>query len=259
MLYATDLDRTLIFSKKFKETCGEKVVCVEKKKGEEISYMTARAVRLLNECKAQGVKIVPTTTRSLEQYKRVSIIQDSEYAITTNGGIILRNGKEDAEWTSYIASSIRKTEGFLDIPKRIAQISGCIETELTLVDGVFYYTKVKAGCKERVREFLDTALNKNDWNYTIQGKKVYIIPKVVTKENALTYVERQEGKILDVVSGDGKLDEGMLKKGRLCIIPEGSEVLGYIGEEREYEKVAAGLEGTVEMLEKVKRMGLNEA
>ena len=101
-IFATDLDRSLMFSSKFLEE-GMKSVCIETLEGKEISYMLEESLNLLDKVKGtSGLGFIPVTTRSVEQYKRVSSIQDCEYAITTNGGVILHKGKKYDKWEKHI-------------------------------------------------------------------------------------------------------------------------------------------------------------
>lgn len=64
----TDLDNTLIYS--YKHEIGGPKTCVEIYQGREISFMTETSHRLLGQlCSKPGVLVVPTTTRTLEQYE----------------------------------------------------------------------------------------------------------------------------------------------------------------------------------------------
>ena len=94
----TDLDRTMIFSKRFYKD-GEDLIPIESKKGEVISYMTKEALRIVEE---QSSFIIPTTTRTLAEFKRVEPFQKCEWAIVGNGSIILHKGSILEEWNEHI-------------------------------------------------------------------------------------------------------------------------------------------------------------
>ena len=80
MLFATDLDRTIIYSNKFVENY-QTVSCVEHLDGREISYMSHRALELLAQAKTRcDIHLVPITTRSLAQFSRIIPLQDCPYA-----------------------------------------------------------------------------------------------------------------------------------------------------------------------------------
>lgn len=78
----TDLDNTLIYS--YKHEIGGPKTCVEIYQGREISFMTETSHRLLGQlCSKPGVLVVPTTTRTLEQYQRIDLgIGVPEYALS---------------------------------------------------------------------------------------------------------------------------------------------------------------------------------
>ena len=94
----TDLDRTMIFSKCFYKD-GEALIPIESKKGEVISYMTKEALRIVQE---QSSFIIPVTTRTLAEFKRVKPFQECDWAIVGNGSTILHKGVVLKEWTEHI-------------------------------------------------------------------------------------------------------------------------------------------------------------
>lgn len=76
MIYASDLDRTLIFSHRFldEHKYNKKIVLVEDKDGKEISYMSELAYNKLQEINNnKDITFIPTTTRSLEEYNRIRL------------------------------------------------------------------------------------------------------------------------------------------------------------------------------------------
>ena len=84
----TDLDNTLIYSRK---TFIEDKINVEIYNGEEISFMSKYSNELL--CKLSAhLLIVPITTRTYPQYKRINFGILPEYVLCANGGILLKNG-----------------------------------------------------------------------------------------------------------------------------------------------------------------------
>ncbi|MFR0871963.1 MAG: hypothetical protein ACLSG5_11605 [Oscillospiraceae bacterium] len=90
-LIFSDLDGTLIFSASRKQP-GD-IVC-EYKDNREISCITKRQAELL-----PGLEIIPVTTRSIEQYRRIRFPEgfSPEYALTDNGGTLLVNGVPDPD------------------------------------------------------------------------------------------------------------------------------------------------------------------
>lgn len=93
----SDLDNTLIFSHR-KEYNEEKIL-VEYIDGKEQSYISAKLAQFLKEC--SNISLIPITTRSCEQYKRIFVLPDmlhEQHALTCNGGVLLIDGVVDEEW-----------------------------------------------------------------------------------------------------------------------------------------------------------------
>ena len=139
---------------------------------------------------------------------------------------------------------------FKEIEEYLGLFREYFEKDPKIVDNVFFFMKLK---EDEVRNnellgILDRNLDKSKWTFTLQGLKLYIIPREISKENALMFLKEylKENKL--VVSGDGKLDYGFLSIGDIRIIPQGSEVLDYITDKNfVYKSVPNGLLGTIDL------------
>ena len=96
MVFATDLDRTMIYSRSFVTKDNMEYLAMFPD-GQVSNFMTKKAYELLNELKKR-MFVVPCTTRSLEQFTRLIQFRDCEYAICDNGATILHNGKINKQW-----------------------------------------------------------------------------------------------------------------------------------------------------------------
>ena len=67
ILFASDLDNTLLFSHRHRQP-GDR--CVELLNGAEQGFFTQRTLDLLPQV-VQRVQLLPVTTRSIEQYRRI--------------------------------------------------------------------------------------------------------------------------------------------------------------------------------------------
>ena len=252
MLFATDLDRTIIYSNKFVENY-QTVSCVEHLDGREISYMSHKALELLAQVKIRNdIYLVPITTRSLAQFSRIIPLQDCPYAVVANGGIILHKGQPLKVWQEHIERT-RQIQA-LDYPK-ILDILTKYQKYLTrtpsLVDNLFFFTKVTED-QDIVQEFilpsLEYDLKDLEWTFTLQGLKLYIIPKEISKENALSFLQDYLKEEFLITSGDGKLDAGFLSLGDIKMIPKNSEVYQLIDNKDGYMIVNQGIEGAEDIL-----------
>ena len=252
-IFATDLDRTMIYSNRFDVS---ECVGVETYNGSEISYMTERALDILRMLNLKTT-LIPTTTRSVEQFKRVRPFQNTEWAITSNGGTILHYGEVYEPWHIDVHMKLREKNFdtiLTDIGLESAFTIYDMEYAPRLVDGVFYYMKIKDGMKTYVSDFLKTALP-DGWSFTIQGIKLYIIPTEITKESALAYlidVIAGPSLVNIITAGDGELDVEFLKLGDTIYIPQNTAAADAFDDlDEEYEMVESSPYGAEDILEEI--------
>ena len=108
--FHTDLDNTILYS--YKHDIGPYKSCVEIYQGRQVSYITDNTCTLLQQLK-EKISIVPTTTRTIEQYNRIDLsVFSPRYALVCNGGVLLIDGREDTEWYEQslkLVSNCRET------------------------------------------------------------------------------------------------------------------------------------------------------
>ena len=117
MIVFSDLDRSIIYSKRFLKDDTTKLE-IEIYNGENISYISKETVELIKKIK-QNSYFIPTTTRTIEQFKRISFSKyglDFKYAVTSNGGNILVNGEVDKEYKLLIKEKLKFLDSFFIIP-----------------------------------------------------------------------------------------------------------------------------------------------
>ena len=113
VIYATDLDRTLIFSKRFLDEYNNNETeysLVETFEGKEISYISNKVKNKLHELNNNSNVIVPVTSRSIDEYNRIKLPITPEYTILSCGGTILKNGEPIKEYEDYLSRNIKRIE-----------------------------------------------------------------------------------------------------------------------------------------------------
>lgn len=112
MIFASDLDQTLIYSTRSMGLDGAEgsglVMPAETKDGQVLSYFLTEMLPLLQAI-AKEVHFIPVTTRTMEQYNRIELFREHiapTYAVTSNGGNILVNGVRDEAWSMHIQKLI---------------------------------------------------------------------------------------------------------------------------------------------------------
>jgi hydroxymethylpyrimidine pyrophosphatase-like HAD family hydrolase len=225
MIFASDLDQTLIYSERsMGDISASELVPVELYQGQYISFMTASAIDKL-EALIQTVQFVPVTTRTPEQFNRIFTIKDRfqpEYVIVSNGGTILVNGDTDREWNDRMREAVHThCANHLEILNLFTQIASDRWVKSTrLCDDWFYSIVVE---REHLPEESVAEMRKQlaplGWSYSLQGRKIYLVPEKVSKGAAIEYVKEKLGSNYVFAAGDSLLDESLLLAADYAIAP----------------------------------------
>lgn len=217
MLFLSDLDNTLIFSYK---KLSERDLCVEKKDGKSLSYMTYRSAELFSES-VRRVTFIPVTTRSAEQYGRIYFPDGyvPKYAVIDNGANLLINEKPDEQWRSEIIPAINESLPEIRECEKFLQKCGEVYFDIRFVDDSFLFTKCHES--ERVMAELLSAVKPAKTRLFTNGDKLYAIPNGISKKNALEGLKKRLNNELVIAAGDSLFDEDMLSAADIAIVKFG--------------------------------------
>ena len=225
VLYATDMDRTIIFSKRFMEEYPptSPYDVAETKDDRIISYISVPVKKKLNElCRHKNVQVIPVTTRSIDEFNRINIGLNNKYAIVSNGGTILENGKPMKEWEEYIHKNGNRMSLMCALLDLGELKSVC--RDVTIIDGKYLFTKTDD--EERFDLEVQYLIEKYpSLTFTRQRKKIYVVPKSFSKAIALRWLQNKLGVDKLVASGDSELDLPMLAIADYAIIPEHGDLI----------------------------------
>ena len=238
MILASDLDRTLIYSKRFLQQypTTAPLVLVENYQGEPLSYMSEASlaqVRWLIEHDA----FVPVTTRTTAQYERIFGLTalQPRYAITTNGAEILHNGVKDERWAQHVAS--KRNPNYAKMHAYMTQLAG-VERHYDVVHFMYAITTALAP-PEAVQVAQELGFTMSQ-----QGRKLYFVPSHLTKWQAVDYVAEQLGTKQIFAAGDSLLDVPMLEGAQHCLyMRHGTDGVSHLP-----MTTAVGIAATEEML-----------
>ncbi|MEE4543746.1 HAD family hydrolase [Streptomyces sp. V4-01] len=217
-LVASDLDRTLIYSTAalaltMPDEHAPRLLCVEVHEARPLSYMTETAGRLLVEL-ADTVRFVPTTTRTRKQYRRISLpCRQPRYAICANGGHLLVDGRTDHDWN--VEMRRRLEDGSAPLEEIRAHLAATADPEWLrkerVAEDLFAYLVVD---RERLPEGwvknLAEWAEPRGWTVSLQGRKIYAVPRPLSKSAALAEVVRRTGVEQVLAAGDSLLDVDLL-------------------------------------------------
>lgn len=257
MIFASDLDRTLIYSEASRgtEVPQEEMVPVETNKGRYISFMSQTAIRLLTELSSK-VLFVPVTTRTVEQYRRIFLFQETiipRYAVTSNGGTILIDGEPDPVWREKIvkaagtSASAKEAKALFD---RTTSPDWALSERYS--DDLFFSIEIdRAKVPGPEIEQLRMELLSVGWRLSLQGRKMYLVPERVSKGEALLYLKERLGLQKAVAAGDSLLDESLLSAADHAIAPCHGELFKHMpAHEHISYTTASGMSASEELLER---------
>ncbi len=232
-LVATDLDRTMIYSRAASGD-AESLVCVEHLDGEPISYLTERAGARLGEL-AGVAAVLPTTTRTIEQYRRIALPGGPfRYAVTSNGGNVLVDGEPDSAWRA--AAGRAAAAGGAGLAEVRAELLRRIDDSWVLkfreADELFCYLVVNvAAMPPGFLAEWDGWCRAHGWGASQQGRKIYAMPQAVCKSVAVAEVRTrllESGELAPeaplFAAGDGALDAELLAAADFAIRPRHGEL-----------------------------------
>lgn len=213
-IFFTDLDNTLLYSAKHKRSSD---ICVEWIKGKEQGYMPCSVYSNLPEI-MKRIEVIPVTTRSVEQYRRIQWpTVKPRYAVTTNGAILLYNDKEDENWKKQSLDLIADYEQ--ELYRLYEELKDDIRfIRCRIVDGSYLFTYCASDIDPKpIVEFYSKI---TDLNVCFVGKKIYFLPPCFNKGKAVErLVERFAPETL-IGAGDGDMDISMLRLCNLSIVPD---------------------------------------
>ena len=217
IIFNTDLDNTLIYS--YKHDIGTDTLNVELSNGKEIAFVSGESFRLLNEL-SQHALIVPTTTRSIEQYKRINLgIGRFPYALVCNGGVLLRDGKVDEEWYHESLEHIKDCKPVMAEAALLLENEPHRYFEVRFIEKLFLFTK----CTD-AGEVVNKLINElnNDMVDVINNRdKVYVIPKSLNKGSALKRLRKKLNPEMVMAAGDSEFDISMVTAADIGYVPKG--------------------------------------
>ncbi len=194
-------------------------MCVEWIGDQEQGFMTPRTMELLVEARAH-VELVPVTTRSVEQYKRIIWPAGCvpHYAVVTNGAVLLRDGEIDGAWREASEPSIASyREALLALMPEFADKDKFLRCRMVDDAYMFAYcghgvSPIDCVCKYKEHSPL---------NILNSGKKVYFFPPGINKGHAVRRLKALFSPVATVAAGDSAIDVPMLNEADLAIIPTG--------------------------------------
>ena len=225
---AVDLGRTIVQSAPALALGGDEVdlVCVQHLAGAPLSFLTAAAAGMLAELHGLAT-LVPTTTRTREQYARVRLPGISPgYAVVANGGHLLVDGVSDPDWHAGVRSALAAGATLGSVEAHLDRVAtGGWVLKRRVADDLFCYLVVeREAVPPGFLAGLGTWCAAHGWAVSVQGRKVYLIPDGLSKAAAVREVAGRTGATRVLAAGDSLLDAGMLDAAHAGVRPPHGEL-----------------------------------
>lgn len=231
MIFASDLDQTLIYSQPVEraEQLGDRIVTAELIDGKVRSYMSWGAYQRLQELMKELI-FIPVTTRTMQQYFRIHLISQMlkpAYAVTSNGGNIVIDGTPDLEWQTSIFARVSETSAHVkDVSRLMDQV---LSPEWVISSNYcdeLFFSHITDRAKIPMQEVAEMSaeLRRMGWHTSIQGRKIYVVPGAVNKGDAVAYLKQLTGEHKVVASGDSLLDRCLLDLADFSMAPRHGEL-----------------------------------
>lgn len=207
--FFTDLDNTLIYS--HRRNIGNENLPVEYLDGRQQSYMTEYSYSYLKA--AEWIDVVPVTTRTYIQYQRLTFKEDLHIsnAIVCNGGMFLKNGGEDEEWS---LETLRLTETSRDALRVTADLLTNIMQEVVIHRPTPYMVYFKSNNPIEESKKLQKLVNTQIIKVEHDQRKVYLFALGIDKGTAVDRYKNSLSVEIDVAAGDDAMDVPMLNLAR---------------------------------------------
>ena len=192
---------------------------VEIYKEREISFISNHTYELLKKVNEEFL-IIPTSTRTIEQYERIDLkIGTFKYALVCNGSVLLVDGKKDKDW--YKESLRLAKPSNLEVKKALEYLENDKRRtfELRYIEDLFVFTK----CDEaetvvnELREYLDKSLV----NVFNNKEKVYVLPTSLSKGKAIERLRKYLKAEFIIAAGDSEFDISMVEAADVGLVPNG--------------------------------------
>lgn len=212
-----DLDNTLIYS--YKHDIGDDKISAEVYQDREISFLTETTYKNLKKLK-EKLLIVPTSTRSVEQYKRINLgIGSLPYALVCNGGVLLENGEKEPSWYQTSLQITRESLPALDRARHFLENDAHRKFELRFIEDLFLFTKCRE--PETVVMELEKKLDTDMADVFHNKEKIYVVPRKLSKGTAVERFRKYIKADRVIAAGDSRFDISMLRAADIGIAPHG--------------------------------------
>ena len=221
ILFASDLDNTLLFSHKHAQA-GD--VCVEYLDGKAQGFFSPNVIRGLAQIN-RTMRFVPVTSRSIAQFLRIQFPPGCvpKYALVANGGLLLRNRAVDPAWQARSLALVEPWRGELaKAGELLAHVP--LPLRARMVDDLYLFAACDSPAE--AAQALAHVQGRTRLTAELSGRKLYFFPPGLSKGDALVRLRERFVPARVLCAGDSGIDVPMLEQADVAIVPRRGMVAG---------------------------------
>lgn len=205
-IFMTDLDGTIIYSESH-EFNADKILV--DKHGDYTAFMNKHLYDSLNEFNKK-VPFIPITTRTLNEYERIKLPLIPNYALVLNGAILVVNGHIDNDWLNESRRIIMNCQDEMNKAQKLIEniVDEFQISKLQYINQFFLF--VKTPYPQELIKILRYNIDLTNVDIYNKKNKVYVLPKSLSKGNALMRLKKRLNSKYIIAAGDSEMDISML-------------------------------------------------
>lgn len=205
-IFMTDLDGTIIYSKHY-EFNAEKILVDSYK--DYTAFMNKHLYDSLYAFNKE-IPFIPVTTRTLEQYERIKFPIVPSYALVLNGAMLIKDGKIDNDWLNESRYIVADYKYEMNMANKVIE---CVADSFDISKFQYvnqFFIFVKTEYPNALIELLKRNLDLSKLDIYNKRSKVYVVPKPLSKGNALVRLKKLLHSNYVITAGDSDIDIPML-------------------------------------------------
>ena len=148
-----------------------------------------------------------------EQYHRVRLPgPPPAYAVCANGGHLLADGESDPDWQAEVRRRLSDCAPLAEIREHLRRTAdeAWLLKERVAEDLFAYLVVDRTALPDTYVKDLAAWAGPRGWTVSLQGRKIYAVPRPLTKSAAVAEVARRTGAAPVFAAGDSLLDADLL-------------------------------------------------
>jgi hydroxymethylpyrimidine pyrophosphatase-like HAD family hydrolase len=230
IFFFSDIDDTLIQTKRKTDFSKKTIVASYTKEGEENSFFYEGIKLFVDTIINSGMTFIPTTARNLASYQRTVFYQNPaiKYVILNFGGLLLVDNKEDQAWTALMQENYAKVTSLEVLNTKLLTHfeANNLKLQVKIIDSYYIsiYNKFDLDNPKmikKIRESLKTFLcEEKDFYLYENGNSFALLPHFLNKKFAVEHLIKIHKPLLTIGAGDNISDLDFMQSADFKFLPD---------------------------------------